>query len=246
MTAPRRRFEVVAPDWGQTHLTSDAVVAFVDDELSTAAHGRALRHLESCPGCASDVAEQRQARSALRSARGPELSSALLNALRSIPRDTELPAPPAGLAVDPDGHFVQPLRPAREALPTDVSARTVRSGPQIPGPVRSGRASRRWGAGLTATGIALGALALTGAVMPADSPVRGVFGGPVLDSGSTATRLQAAPSPVVGQIRPAAVPFGRGGVARGGGAAAGQPGDPGTERVLRQLDALPGAHPTAR
>jgi hypothetical protein len=235
MTAPRRRFEVVAPDWGQTHLTSDAVVAFVDDELSAAAHGRALRHLESCPGCASDVAEQRQARSALRSARGPELSSALLHALRAIPRDTELPGPPAGLAVGPDGGFVQSLRGAPEAGPADRPA----------GPTRPGRASRRWGAGLTATGIALGALALTGTVMPADSPVRGVFGGPVLDSGSADARLQAAPSPVVGQVRPAAVPFGRGGVARGGGAADGQSGDTGTERVLRQLDVLPAAHWTA-
>ena len=93
--------------------------------------------------------------------------------------------------------------------------------------------------------IALGALALTGTVMPADSPVWGVFGGPVLDTGSTAARLQAAPSPVVGQVRPAALPFGRG-VIRGGSAADGQLGDPGTERVLRQLDVLPAAHPTAR
>ncbi|MGE3287725.1 MAG: anti-sigma factor [Pseudonocardia sp.] len=238
MTAPRRRFEVVTPDWGQTHLTSDAVVAFVDDELSAAAHGRAVSHLRSCPGCASDVAVQRQARSALRSARGPELSSSLLHALRSIPRDTELPDPPAGLAVGPDGSIVQSLR----------SAPLPRSAPPVPGPVRSGRASRRWGAGLTATGIALGALALTGTVAPADSPVRGVFGGPVLDAGPATARLQAAPSPVVGQIQPAALPSGRSGAARSGGSGAAdvQPTDAGTDRVLHQLDVLPAAHLTVR
>lgn len=237
MTAPRRRFEVVSPDWGQTHLTSDAVVAFVDGELTTGAHGRAERHVEECPGCASDVAAQRQVRSALRSAQGPELSSALLHALRAIPRDAELPGPPAGLAVAPDGSLVQALRATPEAAQAD---RTGQS--------RPGRASRRWGAGLTATGIALGALALTGTVMPADSPVRGVFGGPVLDTASSTARLQA---PHLPQVRPAAVPLARsgsGGSGAGGATAApmAPTADAGAELVLHQLDVLPVAHPVVR
>lgn len=235
MTAPRRRFEVIAPDWGQTHLTSDAVVAFVDDELSAPAHDRASRHLEVCPGCAADVAEQRQARSALRSAGGPALSSALLHALHAIPRDAELPGPPPGLAVTRDGRFVQALRVA----------------PDAGTPARSGRSRGRLGAGITVTGLALGAIALTATAVPPDAPSRGVFGGPVLDGGSaafvesSAARLQASArsAPPVPSVPGADAPGGLGtpGVTGPSGRE-----DAGTEQVLRRLDVIPVAHPASR
>ena len=35
-----RRFSLSSPDWGQAHLTLDAIVAYVDDELSPVAHAR--------------------------------------------------------------------------------------------------------------------------------------------------------------------------------------------------------------
>ncbi|MCX6464505.1 MAG: zf-HC2 domain-containing protein, partial [Pseudonocardiales bacterium] len=99
-----------APDWGSAHLTSDAVVAFVDDELAHGPHERAVAHVAGCPQCAADVVAQRQARSALRSATCPSLPSSLMSALRAIPQDTELPPPPAGLAVTGDGELVSVLR----------------------------------------------------------------------------------------------------------------------------------------
>jgi len=204
MTAPRRRFEVVAPDWGQAHLTSDAVVAFVDDELSAAAHTRAEHHLETCPDCASEVAAQAQARSALRSAHMPALSSSLLHALRAIPRDAELPGRPAGPADGAAGYLVQPQR----------------------GPVA--RSGRRLGSGLAASGLAIGALALTVSLLPTGAAVdRGVLGGAVFEGGVLDARLRA---PVPAIAEPVAVtPVGVAG--------------PGLEAVMRRLDALPAAFP---
>lgn len=149
MTAERRRFEFVAPEWGQTHLVPDAVVAFVDDELSAGAHARAARHIAACPECAGEVAAQTQARSMLRSAHMPSLSQSLLSSLRAIPLDAELPEPPAGLAVGADGSLVQVLRP----LPS---------------------AGRRWfGAGIAMSGLAVGAALLTVSLLPADPPAVG-------------------------------------------------------------------------
>jgi anti-sigma factor RsiW len=205
MTGPRRRFEVVPPDWGQTHLSSDAVVAFVDDELRPAAHRRAADHVRVCPDCAAEVAVQRQARAALRSACIPALSSSLLLSLRAIPQDTELPGPPPGLAVSADGRLVQPLR---------------ESGP---GP--------RLRLGVAATGLALGMIALTVALLPAE-PEPGVFGGAVLGSGA---RLQVQAEPVAAQAHPRPSTEPRG--------SAEQATWPGTDAVMEQLDALPASFP---
>jgi anti-sigma factor RsiW len=191
MTAPRRRFEVIAPDWGQAHLTSDAIVAFVDDELTPGAQLRAARHLEACPECVAEVTAQGQARSALRSAQCPTLPSSLLRTLRSIPRDTDLPAPPPGLAMDADGQLVHTTR----------AAAPVRRPP--------GQRWLRFGAGVAVSGLALGALTLgVLSVLAAD---RGVFGGSLL-GGSADHVLDAqlhlapagspAPSPAASPVEP--------------------------------------------
>jgi len=147
MTVARRRFEVVPLDWGQSHLTPEAVVAFVDGELTPAAHARASRHLSGCPECSGDVDAHARARSALRSAHGPTLSSSLLSSLHAIPRDAVLPEPPAGLAVGADGTIVQVLRPG-------VAPST----------------RRRLGAGLAVSGLAAGTVVLAVALLPADPP----------------------------------------------------------------------------
>lgn len=213
MTAPRRRFEVVAPDWGQTHLTSDAVVAFVDDELSSAAHGRATSHVAECVGCAAEVAAQRQARTALRSAHMPALSSSLLHTLRSIPREVELPGAPAGLAVAPDGALVQPLRPA-------------------PAVASGGHWSRR-GATAAVSGIALGALVFGATLLSADpAPDRGVFGGAVLNGAP-----EVAPAPVTDARLQ--LPVAR--RASFAPATLETPAD--ADAVWRQLDAMPATFP---
>lgn len=213
MTASRRRFEVVAPDWGQAHLTSDAVVAFVDGELSPAAHVRATRHLAACIECAAEVAAQGQARAALRSAHMPALSASLLHSLREIPRDVELPEPPAGLGIGTDGGFVQSLR----ALPP-------------PAPRRSRR-----GTAVAVSGIALGALVVTASLVPsAPAPERGVFGGPVLNARPGGGPLDA------GLQAPLAEPVSA--VSAGPGAGESRTVEADTA-VLRQLDAMPATFP---
>lgn len=183
----RRLFTVNTSDWGQTHLTSDAVVAFVDDELARRPHARATQHVAACPDCAAEVVAQRQARTALRGASCPSLPSSLLSALRAIPQDTELPASPAGLAVTTDGEFVSVLRapaPAPDPAPDPVPA------PDIEAPAADARPRStrriRLGAGAAVSGLALGALAFGVPALPtvtAPTPDRGVLGGSVLGSG---------------------------------------------------------------
>ena len=157
----RRRFQVVPPNWGEAHLTLEAVVAYVDDELASGPHERATRHLQRCADCAAEVAEQRRARSALRGADAPTLPPSLMSALRSIPQDTELPPPPAGLSLTPEGELVAVLRPAPLAEP----------------PRRSSRSRRvKLGTGAAVSGIALGALAFGMPAATTSAPAPGPGG----------------------------------------------------------------------
>jgi hypothetical protein len=183
MNEARRRFSVSTPDWGENHLTLDAIVAFADDELTAGAHARATAHLAVCPECSDEVVAQTQARAMLQSATAPSMPSSLLSSLRSIPQDADLPEPPAGLAMTSDGQLVSVLRPPAAARPPAARA-----------DVRLGQSRRlRFGAGVAVTGLALGALALaapsasvdavssaTGATQPGVAAVAGavpaVFG----------------------------------------------------------------------
>ena len=45
MSEGRWRISVTAPDWGEDHLTLDAIVAYVDDELGSGPYSRATRHV---------------------------------------------------------------------------------------------------------------------------------------------------------------------------------------------------------
>ena len=54
------------------HLSDEAVAAFADGMLTTAAHNRAARHLADCRECAVAVDEQRAAVSLLRAAPGAD------------------------------------------------------------------------------------------------------------------------------------------------------------------------------
>lgn len=67
------------------HLTTEAVVAFVDGELRAGARQRAGAHVAVCEECAEEVAAQSQARSAVRSAAPPCVPDGLIGALRGIP-----------------------------------------------------------------------------------------------------------------------------------------------------------------
>jgi len=95
------------------HLAVDALVAFVDGELAPGPRDRAAAHLTGCPSCAAEIAAQRQARSVVRSAHCPGAPADLLAALRDIPHTTDLPDPPAGLAVTSEGVVVEVADPKR-------------------------------------------------------------------------------------------------------------------------------------
>jgi Putative zinc-finger len=179
-----RRFSVSVslPDWGQDHLSPEAVAAFVDEELAPGPHARAQRHLSVCPECSAQVRAQAQARSALRTAAAPCVPSSLLSMLQSIPQSAELPPAPHGLAVSEDGQLVSTMR----ALPADAPPAGLDTdrpaeagfgrGPALGSPRRA-----RLGVGMAAAGLAL--IALGAAALPSDSPVPstsadpGVFGG---------------------------------------------------------------------
>jgi anti-sigma factor RsiW len=134
------------PAWGGGHIALDAIVAYVDEELSPGAQRRALRHLSTCSECANEVVAQTQARLALRASSAPCMPMALLRNLQNIPSHAPLPEPPAGLAVGPDGELVSMLREPK---------------PPAPRKRRTDRRSRL-GAGAVVSGIALGALVVAG------------------------------------------------------------------------------------
>jgi tetratricopeptide (TPR) repeat protein len=71
------------------HLAVDAVVAFVDGELSARARDRAAEHLASCQSCAAEVAEQRLARNEIRGGQSPSIPASLLAKLRSLRQTVE-------------------------------------------------------------------------------------------------------------------------------------------------------------
>jgi anti-sigma factor RsiW len=154
----------------ESHLLPDAVVAFVDGELSLGAQDRAAAHLTRCTGCAADVAAQRQVRTAVQKAQAPSMSEGFLASLRSIPEHTELPTGPDNLAITEDGQLVAIQRPERVAglrsqhgfaagAPLGSSA-PLGNSPNVLGG-RQGRSRRAaQGAGVVVSGLVLSALAL--------------------------------------------------------------------------------------
>ncbi|MEU7528844.1 zf-HC2 domain-containing protein [Saccharothrix sp. NPDC042600] len=160
--------------WGlpEQHLLPDAVVAFVDGELSASAHSRAAAHLARCPFCAAEAYSQQQARSAVRAAATPSAPESLLARLGAIPQEVELPSAPDGLAVTEDGQLVAVQRPDRVAFgsgPVLGSSRPFGTGSRF-----GGRRARQ-GAGVVVSGLMLGALALVvpGSEEPSPSPAAG-------------------------------------------------------------------------
>lgn len=167
MTEPR--------GWGpfsEAHLMPDAVVAFVDGELSLGARDRAASHIARCPGCTAEIAAQRQARAAVKRAQAPRISAGFLAALRDIPHHTDLPTAPDNLAVTEDGQLVAIQRPDRvtglrmqSALGSSAplgSGTPLGSGAVLGSRQRSGSARRRaaQGAGVVVSGLVLSALAI--------------------------------------------------------------------------------------
>lgn len=175
--------------WGlpEQHLALDAIVAFVDGELSPNAHDRAAAHLARCPACTADAAAQRQARAAVKAAGTPSISPSLLQALQAIPANAELPGQPDNLALTEDGQLVTVSRTdssSRFGTGPVLGSSTPLGGGQPLGSApfggepgtgrRVGRRTKQ-GAGVALSGLVLGALALMN--LPADEdghPVPGV------------------------------------------------------------------------
>lgn len=167
MTAPR--------GWGlpESHLLPDVVVAFVDGELSLGAQDRASAHIARCPGCAAEVAAQRQAVAAVKRAVDPSMSAGFLASLRSIPEHTDLPSSPDNLAVTADGQLVAIQRPDRVAglresgvfggTPLGSTAPLGQSSTVLGGGrFTFSRKKAAQGAGVVVSGLVLSALALVG------------------------------------------------------------------------------------
>jgi hypothetical protein len=141
---------------GSAHLNPNAVVAFVDGELSDSAAARARRHLGTCPGCAAEVEAQREVRGMVRQADPPHASAGLLSVLREIPDRAELPDSLdalEGLAMTSDGKLVT----TGSSEPRTLSVRHF--GVALLG--EHHRSSRRAVQGATAvvSGLVLGAIA---------------------------------------------------------------------------------------
>lgn len=163
------------------HLALEAVVAYVDRELSPAAEARAATHIHSCPQCSADVAEQRAAKAFLTSAAGPALPPSLLDRLQQIPFSTELEPPGMTLAL----HGEDLLWSRGTAMPppaTPVSAAPAGAAPpdrRVPGrpetttrpqnrrPGRSSVKMRRLRRGLIGAVAGLAAGVLATSVAPA-------------------------------------------------------------------------------
>jgi hypothetical protein len=82
------------------HLSTEAIAAFVDNELRLTPHLRAANHLSLCPQCAAEVEAQRQARSALRESRPIAIPSSLLGQLSQIPLHSSNTASTADAGAD--------------------------------------------------------------------------------------------------------------------------------------------------
>jgi anti-sigma factor RsiW len=122
---------------GESHLAQEAIVAYVDDELSAGATGRAARHLERCAQCRTAVQAQREAKAALLDSSDVAVPGDLLSRLRAIPFTADVPGGGSlsGLAAGPDqlttsgagGHWAVSLRP-RHPQPRPGEARWLRYG----------------------------------------------------------------------------------------------------------------------
>ncbi|MFJ9783501.1 anti-sigma factor family protein [Amycolatopsis sp. NPDC101161] len=213
MTAPR--------GWGlpESHLMPDAVVAFVDGELSHGARDRAASHITRCAACAAEVRAQRQTVDAIRRASAPPMSAGFLASLQSIPQHTELPSTPDNLAITADGQLVAVQRPDRVAGLRDTgvlggvaplgSAAPLGQSPNVVGGFKR-RAAQ--GAGVVVSGLVLSALALVGTTADSGDGTPETGGGAPQQANLLPAQMavpqQLAPTSTPVSTTPAAVPAG--------------------------------------
>lgn len=165
----------------ESHLLPDAVVAFVDGELSPGARERAATHIMRCPNCAADVSAQRQARAAVHDSQVPAMPAGLLAALSSIPDTAEISSGPDNLAVTADGQLVAVQRPNKPQPGTTLGSTRLGSSTPL-GAVGMGngrKPGRRTaqGAGVVVSGLVLSALAFTLTAQDGGAPTRSAGSG---------------------------------------------------------------------
>ncbi|MEO6879374.1 MAG: zf-HC2 domain-containing protein [Mycobacteriaceae bacterium] len=132
---------------GEEHLGTEALVAFVDGELSLGAHQRAAAHVAGCVECSDEVRAQVQARSAVRGAPVPRVPIELLGALRGIPGAggdhgwVPGSATRGAVVLDENGGWVAVLRPDEFGATSSSSPPTCRwQTPTLPADGQAGTA----------------------------------------------------------------------------------------------------------
>ena len=180
------------------HLAGEAVVAFVDGELGSVAHARALVHLDTCVECRRAVAVQRETSRLLAGAPDPVPPAGLLGRLREIPMTTDIGGPDVVFAVEDGdlvwgtasslrGRPVPNLGHEHDGRPNRGPDLARRDGRPASHPRRSGRTrrARRVLVGAVA-GLAFGVFAATaspsvytGTTVPDQNVIRDVNGGVV-------------------------------------------------------------------
>ncbi|HYT09744.1 MAG TPA: zf-HC2 domain-containing protein [Mycobacteriales bacterium] len=103
------------------HLAEEAIAAYADGVLSSAACDRAERHLRGCASCRAAVEAQCEAKVMMAAAPDPELPTGLMARLLQVPMTADLGGGDLVLAVD-HGEFV--WAPAARA-PAPVEPRVV-------------------------------------------------------------------------------------------------------------------------
>ncbi|MPY98786.1 MAG: hypothetical protein GEU97_12470 [Actinophytocola sp.] len=190
----------------ESHLLPDAIVAFVDGELSPGAQERAAMHIMRCAACAADVTAQRQVREAVHDSRVPAMPAGLLASLSSIPQTTDISSGPDNLAVTADGQLVTVQRADHPQRGTMFGSARLGSSTPLGATGFGRRPGKRTaqGAGVVVSGLVLTAMAFAFTVEEGGAPVRSGTDSGVMPAGyvgaattsSTAVPRGAAPSTV--------------------------------------------------
>lgn len=175
-----------------THLSTEALAAYVDGELAPGPHARAAEHIASCLECGFAVGIQAQTKESLSSSSGTfAVPSGLLAKLGKIPYDVELPhdRPTAsGMSMTGSGVFeFSVAAPATTREPESTTAHP--SEPAKRSRLSEMRRARHFnrGAALIALGVGLtlsptmlggnGHIVSTNDEMPTPSSIVGVVSG---------------------------------------------------------------------
>jgi len=181
---------VTLPD---LHLGEDALVAYVDGMLSTAADERAAKHLRSCPECQDAIDADREAKALLGATPDPSLPDGLLARLLDVPMTADLGSNDRILAVDGDsfgwstgGSSFPHVVERRATAPSRPRASVRPAGSTRPAG-RSARVRRtRRGLAVSLAGLAFGVIASAGSTT---APGSAAPSRPGESPGTSSTRL---------------------------------------------------------